>query len=300
MVFFYQRYGDFKMEISSKKLFFLISIFFFTGLFTSICTASETKKLTYREAVFARRNFAGKLNVIKKASFRRGERINLILLDVKKFEIGKDGKHRFDLDMVIENPSEKVILFKENLLGKKGHVFLKNGIARSPMGIFESHVGLDSGEYLMTVTIHDKVGGGRVIVSKKFTLTDQLGYHEAIFARKETDGQFSPVPDAVFKRGEIVNLVLLKVGPFSKGRNGKHGFDIDLVVTNPKGTVVFHKKRLLRRKGIMLLKNNIAETPYGIYYSSAKQLPGVYKMKMTIYDIFSRKKLFVSRPFTLK
>jgi len=288
------------MKILSKKISISITIIFFFTLFYGFSKTAETKKLTLREAVFARKGHSGKLTVIKDPAYRRGEKVNLVLLDVKKFEKGKDGKHRFDLDMVIEGPSGKVILFEKNLLGEKGHVYLKNGIARSPMGIFESHVGLNSGEYLMTVTVYDKIGKGKMIVAKKFTLTDQLGFHQAIFAKKEADGKFSPVPDCVFNRGEAINLVLLKVGPFSKGRDGKHGFDIDLTVTSPQGKVVFQKKKLLRRNGHLLLKNNIAETPYGIFYSSVTQLPGIYQMKMTIYDIFNGKKITVIRPFTLK
>jgi hypothetical protein len=288
------------MKMKSKNFTVFVTLIFFFALFAGTSLAAESKKLTFRKAAFARRHDDGKLTMIKDPSYRRGEKVNLILFDVKTFEKGKDGKHQFDLDMVVENPSGKVILFKKNLLGEKGHVLLKNGIARSPMGIFESHVGLMSGEYLITVTIYDKIGGAKTIVTQKFTLTDELGYQGVIFARTEADGKFSSVPDSVFKRGDTVNMVLLKVGPFRKGRDGKHGFDIDLMVTNPKGVVVFNKKKLLRRKGIMLLKNNIAETPYGIFYSSSSQLAGQYRMKMTVYDIFSGKKLVVSRPFTLK
>lgn len=288
------------MKKISKKLSIFVTLIFLVTIFYGISDTAGTKKLTFREAVFARRTYDGKLIVMNDPSYRRGEKVNLVLLEVKKFESGKDGKHQFDMDMVVEDPSGKVILYEKKLLGEKGHVFLKNGIAKSPMGIFESHVGLKPGKYLMMVTIYDKIGGAKVSISKKFTLTDQLGFQKAIFAKKEADGKFSPVPDGVFSRGETVNLVLLKVGPFSKGMDGKHGFDIDLMVTNPQGKIVFQKKRLLRRKGRLLLKNNIAETPYGIFYTSINQLPGIYQMEMTIYDIFNGNKLTVSRPFTLK
>jgi hypothetical protein len=238
--------------------------------------------------------------VVSDGTFRRGEVVNLICREVGKFQLGKDGKHWFDIDMIIKGPSGAVVLDKKNLLGEEGHSKLENDIAESPYGIFETNVGMEPGAHQMILTIRDKISGAKVSVTKSFTLSSGLSYQDAVFARKGIDEKLVPVADRVFQRGEAVNLILLNAGKFKKGPDGKHWFDIDLEVKGPNGNVVFVQNNLLGENGRLFLENDIAESPYGIFYTNVKLDPGTYLMQLTIRDKIGNQKLTVAKPFTLK
>ncbi|MCP5104606.1 MAG: hypothetical protein GY950_14565 [bacterium] len=257
-------------------------------------------ELTYKEALWAKMNEGGRMTAVPDGVFRRGEVVNLILRKVGTFQQGADGKHFFDIDMVVKGPSGAVVLSKKGLLGNEGHRLLENGIASSPYGIFESHVGLEPGKYQMTLTIQDKISGADVVAVKAFTLSGGLSYRKAVFAKKGNDGKLTPVDDSTFARGEVVNLIFLNVGKFKKGPDGKHLFDIDLEVKNPKGERIFQQEKMLGENGHTLLENDIADSPYGIFYTSIELEPGIYRMTLTIYDKIGNERVSVTKPFKLK
>jgi hypothetical protein len=132
--------------------------------------------------------------------------------------------------------------------------------------------------------------------TKSFLITVE----DSIFARADAEGNLSRVDSAVFKRGEAVNLVLLNVGKFKKGEDGKHWFDIDMEVIDPKGNVILSRQGLLGENGHILLPNDTAESPYGIFSTTEQIEPGIYKMKLTIYDKIGKGKATVTKSFTLE
>lgn len=260
----------------------------------------DENQLSFSEALWVKTTDEGRLVAVPNAVFRRGEVVNLVLRNVGKFQKGDDGKHLFDIDMLVKGPTGSIVLDKKGLLGEEGHLLLENDTASSPYGIFESHVGLEPGIYEMTLTIHDKISGAYTSVTKSFTMSPGLSFQTAVFARKGNDGKFEQLAEPVFSRGEVVDLIFLNVGKFVKGADGKHLFDIDMVVKNSAGETVFQEEKMLGENGHILLDNDIAESPYGMFYTSIEMEPGIYRMTLTIHDRIGNDKVSVTKPFTLK
>lgn len=275
-------------------------VFFIMGVVLAAGESLAAQQLTFEEALWAKNDETGKLVAAPEGVFRRGEVVNLVLRQVKTFQVGKDGKCWFDIDLKVKDPKGTSILDQQGLLGEDGHLELKEGIASSPYGIFESSVDLEPGQYQMILTIRDKIGGGSASTTQLFTLSPGLSYKKTIFAKEGSDGTLNPVNDAVFSRGEAVNLVFINVGKFMKDASGKHFFDIDMVVKNSEGKLILQQEKMLGEKGHIVLENDIADSPYGIFYSSLEMAPGTYYMTLTVYDKIANDKVSVTKPFTLK
>jgi hypothetical protein len=260
----------------------------------------EGSDLEYREAMFARETTGGRMVYVESADFRRGDKVNLVLLDVGPFTLGNDGKHKFDLDLFVKDSAGQVVLNEPGLLGEQGHATLENDMAPSLTGIFTSHVGLRSGKYQMTVVIRDLVGGGILKVTKSFTLNAQLSFSKAAFARKKDDGQLEIIDSPVFMRGEVVHLIVFNVGTFAVGQDGNNWFDIHMLVTNPAGETVLDQKNLLGEKGKGQLEGNIADSPYGMFFTDLSMKPGQYRMKLIIEDRIGGQSVKITRTFNLK
>ena len=136
------------------------------------CKVETTKSLglSAKDAVFAEVNEAGKLVPVTDSVFERGDKIALVMMEVKTFKLGEDGKHWMDMDMEVTGPDGEVVLSGEGIFGEKGHIVLQNGIAKNPYGTFPSTLDNEPGEYRIKVTIKDRVGGGSVSKSKALTL----------------------------------------------------------------------------------------------------------------------------------
>jgi hypothetical protein len=288
------------MKTAIKLMALLMMVFSIAMTMVIQAASPDDNQLTFKEAIWVKTNDEGRLVAVPNAAFRRGEVVNLVLRNVEKFQKGNDGKHRFDIDMTVKDPTGSVVLDKKGLLGEEGHRLLENDTASSPYGIFESHVGLEPGTYEMTLTVHDKISGTNVSVTKSFSLSAGLSYQKAVFARKGNDGTLEQVPKPMFSRGEVVNLIFLNVGKFEKGTDGKHLFDIDMTVKNSEGETVFQKENMLGENGHTLLPDDIAKSPYGMFYSSIEMEAGVYRMTLTIYDKIGNERVSVTKPFTLK
>ncbi len=153
----------------------IISVFFIPFLFLFILACSKTETTTsllisVEDSLLARTGPDGNLVRVDNDVFKRGERVNLVLLNVGKFKKGDDGKHWFDIDLEVTGPKGEVVLSEKGLLGEKGHVFLPNDTAGSPYGIFSTTEGLEPGIYKMKLTIYDRIGKGKASVVKSFTL----------------------------------------------------------------------------------------------------------------------------------
>jgi hypothetical protein len=276
-----------------------IAAVLFAAGWAGLAGATSAAELTIKDTVWARLDDSGKM-VSCEGRFRRGEAVHLVLLEVGPFPAGPDGRSWFDLDMTVAAPSGRLVLDKKNLLDEKGHIKLDHGIAESPYGIFESAVGMDAGEYKMTVTIRDRIGSAQKTVVKSFSLAPGLAYGRALFARMDEQKRLSPVEDASFQRGEAVHFVLINVGLFKKGPDGKHAFDVDMEVKDPGGRSALIQKNMLGENGRLLLDKDIAESPY-VTFQSALTLPaGTYVVQMTVRDLIGKSQLTVKKPFDLK
>lgn len=130
--------------------------------------------------------------------------------------------------------------------------------------------------------------------------SSQLTFQKAVFIKKGADNKAIPVEDGIYKRGEEVVLVLVNVGKFKKGSDGKNWLDMDMLVKNPQGKVIFAKQSLLGDKGKVVLKDDIAPFPNGTINTSSKVAPGVYQLTLTVYDKIGGNQVSETKSFTLK
>lgn len=265
----------------------------------NVDTTDKDKELTCKEALLSRISEAGKMTTVPDGSFRRGDSVHLVIRDAGPFTPGPDGKHHFDIDMIVEDPKGAVILEQKGLLGDKGVMTLEDNIASSPYGIYDTTVTMDPGTYLMHLTLRDVISGKKLTVSREFILKDGLSYQTVLFAKNGEDGKLERVDEAVFARGETVNMVLLNVGKFQKGLDGKHSFDINMTVKNHQDQVILNKNDMLGEDGHFFLENDIAESPYGMFHTDIGMNAGEYFMTLEIFDRLSGHTLGVTRKFTL-
>ena len=133
----------------------------------------KSQELAVEAAILAKQDEStGKLEPIENGVFQKGDQVNLVLVNVGKFEKGEDGKNRFDLDIQIKDSQGEVIGAQEGVLGDQGHIALPNDIAKSPVGFVDATTTekLEPGEYTIEITVRDKIGGDSVSRSKTFTL----------------------------------------------------------------------------------------------------------------------------------
>ena len=106
------------------------------------------------------------------AVFKKGEPVNLVLLNVGKFQKGENGKNQIDLDVELKDAEGKILGSQKSLLGEKGIIDLPENMAKSPVGTVDSKTTseLPVGQYTISMTVHDKVAGKSVTETKIFTL----------------------------------------------------------------------------------------------------------------------------------
>lgn len=127
-------------------------------------------QLEIAEAFLARTGADERLVRTDNNRFERGERVNLVFVDVKPFQPDQAGQHWFDMQLRIQDPNRKTIFFQSDLLGEEGKIQLTNDTADSPYAYFNSTEDLSPGTYTMTLTIYDKIGNGRAERSQQFIL----------------------------------------------------------------------------------------------------------------------------------
>lgn len=129
---------------------------------------------------------------------------------------------------------------------------------------------------------------------------NKLTVKGATLAKKDSKGKIIPIKDGVFKRGEDIHLVLVEVGKFKKGKDGKNWLDMGIQVKDPKGNVVLSKPSLLGEKGRRVLENDVASSPYGTVNTTATTPPGKYEISLTVYDKVGGGNITASTSFNLK
>lgn len=128
------------------------------------------KELSVEEVLLAK-GTGQDLQPVQEPVFQRGETVNMVLLNVSQFEKDAAGKHSFNIDMQVEDPDGKVIFDQQELLGEQGQgIELANNTAESPYGYFKTTPQMKPGEYTLTLTIYDDIGGGSVTKTETVTL----------------------------------------------------------------------------------------------------------------------------------
>jgi hypothetical protein len=143
---------------------------------------------------------------------------------------------------------------------------------------------------------------GLIIVSCTSTSTSKfISIESHTFARTGDGDQLVAVDDpAVFKRGDVVHLVLQNVGPFKKDEKGLNWFDLDMEIIGPDGAVLLSQTGMLGDNGHFALENNKAASPYAKFNATSDFAPGKYKFKLTIYDKIGTGKATETAIFTLE
>lgn len=127
-----------------------------------------------------------------------------------------------------------------------------------------------------------------------------LNFDDALLARMNEEGVLMPTEKAEFQRGENVHLVLLNVGKFKKGEDGKHWFDMNVQVVGPNDQIVLEQEDLLGENGHIVLPDDMAASPYGLFNTSDQLDVGGYTMEVTIIDKVSGGTANAKKSFELK
>lgn len=125
--------------------------------------------LTFDDAHLATPGTDGTLQPVNDGIFKRGAEVDLVLLNVRGFKRGTDGKYWFDINVTLSDSSDNILSVKHDILGDSGHQALENGIAKSPFASVAT-ADLAPGKYKLKLTIYDKIGGGRASITKQFTV----------------------------------------------------------------------------------------------------------------------------------
>jgi hypothetical protein len=127
--------------------------------------------LNFEKSVFAKVYGSGKVDILQKPEFEKGQAVNFALMNVGPFKKDADGKDWVDMDMKVFE-GRRVIFEHKSLLGDQGHVALKNDMAESPSGVFTATASLKPGDYTLQLLVYDKIGGGKVRDSGVFTVVE--------------------------------------------------------------------------------------------------------------------------------
>jgi hypothetical protein len=121
-------------------------------------------------------------------------------------------------------------------------------------------------------------------------------YNFAILENKK----FINYNKAIYHRGDEVFLVLENVGPFHLGPDSLNRAEMKLKVTDAIGQVITERDSLFGERGHSRFTNNILNSPYGSFESTAKNLPGKYTMCVTIFDMVKMDSIVVCDDFFIE
>lgn len=115
-------------------------------------------------------------------------------------------------------------------------------------------------------------------------LRQGLDFEKSVFAKVDEAGKVTFLDNPVYERGEVVHFALMNVGKFTPGEDGKDWVDLDLVLWDG-GKKVYEKAGLLGEGGKVELKDDMAESPSGVFTATASLVSGQdYTMQLTVYD----------------
>jgi len=150
-----------------KAVYGIVAVF---ALLAGCVSVEVGRDLRAESVMLAATGSQGEMNAAEPDSFRPGDEVSVVYLNVEGLQKGEDGLYWYDLDMVLKDVSGKVLFTQEDLLGEGGHRELAGGIAKSPAGTVTTYDEMPKGVYTLTVTLKDKVSGKSLTESREFTL----------------------------------------------------------------------------------------------------------------------------------
>jgi len=135
---------------------------------------------------------------------------------------------------------------------------------------------------------------------KKSNNLSYLTYEKAVFARVGDDKKIVFLDNPEYVRGEPIHFALMNVGKFAKDTEGKNWVDMDLVVIDPDGNIAMQKQNLLGDGGHLVLENDTAPSPDGVYFPARNVKTGTYKISLRVYDRIGGGEVSDSGTFLLK
>jgi len=135
---------------------------------------------------------------------------------------------------------------------------------------------------------------------KKSNGESYLTYEKAVFARVADDGKIFFLDKPEYVRGEPIHFALMNVGKFKKDAEGKNWVDMALIVIDPDGNVAMQKQNLLGDGGHLVLENDTAPSPDGVYFPAKSVKTGTYKISIRVYDRIGGGEVSDSGTFLLK
>lgn len=111
-----------------------------------------------------------------------------------------------------------------------------------------------------------------------------LNFEKSVFAKVSEDGKVTLLDQPEYERGETVHFALMNVGKFQRDLEGKNWVDMNLEIRDSKGKWVFDHGSLLGDMGHIALKDDMAESPTGVFTATASLKPGSYSLQLTVFD----------------
>ena len=152
-----------------KMMYGLIALVMLLGGCVSV-EIEKTTDLRAEHVMLAKTGSEGQVDEAAPDSFRAGDEVSIVFLNVAGLQKGDDGLYKYDLDMELKDSAGKVIYTQKDLIGEAGHRALEGGIAKSPAGTITTNEKTPKGTYTFTVTLKDKISGKSIAESREFTL----------------------------------------------------------------------------------------------------------------------------------
>jgi hypothetical protein len=130
-------------------------------------------------------------------------------------------------------------------------------------------------------------------------LREGLNFEKSVFAKVDDAGKVTFLEKPEYERGEAVHFALMNVGKFKKGDDGKDWVNSELKVRQGS-KMIFEKKDLLGEAGHVDLKDDMAESPTGVFTATASLKPGDYSIELTVVDKVGGGKARDTGTFTVK
>ncbi len=126
-----------------------------------------------------------------------------------------------------------------------------------------------------------------------------LAVENYYFAIKEQDN-YRQYNKAIYHRGDEIFLLMNNVGKFARDADSLNNANMSMEVKDAVGQTVISRKDLFGKKGHADFKNDVLKKPYVSYESSAKNKPGKYSIKVTIYDLVKNDSIVIEDDFYIE
>jgi len=123
---------------------------------------------------------------------------------------------------------------------------------------------------------------------------------EGFYFAKKTESGVQKTEQPVFKRGDEIYLVLQNVGEFSRGTDGLNHIELHMSISNSIGEIVAKERNILKQKGNLDLKENIAKKPFAKYKSTKEDEPGTFRFTIAVVDLIKNDSTFVEADYFLE